>query len=340
MSLAAAPDTKVTAADSKPVVFIHSNPAQSIAATVAAYALTARSRRPDAFAVRVLRLEETPHLHRREGQRYVSHGEQRTWHNRDAQSHSPLRMMVPQLMGFRGRALVLDPDIFAVGDVNELLQRELGGRAILCKARRTEPGGARTRYASSVMLLDCQRLTHWRWDQQIDEVFACRLDLFAWMTLQTESPDTIGTLEDEWNHFDTLDARTKLLHNTERLTQPWKTGLAIDFDLNRSRVDPAVRPALLVRLRRKTARLLRPFRPRIYQRHPDPRQERYFFQLLRECLDRRVIDEAVVREEIHRGHLRPDAFTLLDTLAASSAVMDEIALVSPRPSIDDATCHS
>jgi len=315
----------VTDPGSRPVVFIHSNPAQSIAATVAAYALTARSRRPEAFEVRVLRLAETPHLHRREGQRFISRGERRTWHNRDAQSHSPLRMMVPQRMGFRGRALVLDPDIFAVGDVIELLEREMGGRAILCRTRRTGPAGAVTRYASSVMLLDCRQLTHWRWDQQIDDVFGCRLDLFAWMTLQTESPDAIGALEDEWNHFDTLDSRTKLLHNTERLTQPWKTGLPIDFDLNRRRSGPPARRAGLARVRQWAARLLPlPARPLVYRPHPDPRQERYFFHLLRECLDRCVIDEAAVREEIRREHLRPDAFRLLDTHAASAAVLDEL----------------
>ena len=46
-----------------------------------------------------------------------------------------------------------------------------------------------------------------------------------WHFLLSESLDHIGLLEDEWNHCDMLTEATKLLHNTEISTQPWKTGL-------------------------------------------------------------------------------------------------------------------
>jgi len=48
-----------------------------------------------------------------------------------------------------------------------------------------------------------------------------------WHFLLSESPDHIGLLEDEWNHCDMLTEATKLLHNTEISTQPWKTGLPL-----------------------------------------------------------------------------------------------------------------
>ena len=41
--------------------------------------------------------------------------------------------------------------------------------------------------------------------------------------------EIIGPLEPGWNDFDHLGPGTKLLHNTRRMTQPWKTGLPVDF---------------------------------------------------------------------------------------------------------------
>ena len=46
----------------------------------------------------------------------------------DLQSFTPLRFMPPQLMGYEGRAIVIDPDVFAVGDVYELLTPRHGGQ--------------------------------------------------------------------------------------------------------------------------------------------------------------------------------------------------------------------
>ena len=217
-----------------PVVFIHTNDQQLLAARLCAYSLKARSTHADKFDVGLLRLEETPHLYPgREGRRYICDGRIFTWHNRDLQSFAPLRMMVPQVMGFQGKALVLDPDIFAVGDVHDLLRRDMNGKSILCRKRDGWYHGKRTlTYSTAVMLLDCARLSHWCWSDDIDALFAMRLDLATWLYLHAESPETIGPIEEEWNHLDTLTERTQLLHNTERLTQPWKTGLAVDFDLD------------------------------------------------------------------------------------------------------------
>src|SRR3546814_14194121 len=90
-----------------------------------------RSRAPEAFDVRLIRLEETPHLYSREGQEYLRKGRRAVWHNEDLQSFSPLRRMVPQIMNFQQRAVVTDPDVFAIGDLNEMQTMEMGGKAIL-----------------------------------------------------------------------------------------------------------------------------------------------------------------------------------------------------------------
>jgi hypothetical protein len=209
--------------------------------------------------------------------------------------------MVPALLGFQGRALVIGPDVFAIGDVYELLSRDMGGKAILCRERQERPGG-RQAYYSSVMLLDCSKLTHWQWKQEIDDLFTGKLKLDPLIMLMDESPGQIGLIEEEWNHLDTLTEKTKLLHNTHIPTQPWKTGLPADYYAPRG---PVWLKAFKRVARRVSGRTVR------YQPHPDPRQEQLFFALLRECLEQGSITTRFLRKAIRKNYLRKDAFALL-----------------------------
>ena len=45
------------------------------------------------------------------------------------------------------------------------------------------------------------------------------------------------------------------------------------------------------------------------------RQERFFFDLLKECLEEGVVTEAMLRDEMQANHLRHDAFEVLATAA-------------------------
>lgn len=289
---------------SKPVVFVHTNEQQLLGALLSAYSFRKFSRRPDDFEVRIVELEKTPQLYGREGQRYLRMGRMATWHNDDLQSFTPLRMMAPQLMGFQGRAVMTDPDVFSVGgDILDLLTCDMGGKALLARNLPPEKGGGAGRFASSVMVLDCAQLSDWRWDEQVEAMFAGRLDYKNWIQLRDIDPARIGDLPEVWNSFDKLEPDTRLLHMTERLTQPWKTGLPVDFNMNFQSLGGRLRRWLrergLLGARRR------------FQPHPDPRQERFFFDLLKECLENGVVDEAFLRRSVQARDVRPDALDLL-----------------------------
>jgi hypothetical protein len=286
-----------------PTVFIHTNHKQIVGALVSQYSLKRNSRHPDRFETRIINSEDHPFLRAREGQAYLREERMVTWNYNDLQSFTPLRFMPPELMGYEGRAVVVDPDVFAVGDITELLDRDMQGKAILCKARRTEK-----KFASSVMLLDCAKLTHWHCEQQFEEMFEMKRDYMDWISLLCEPEETIGRLEDEWNSFDTLNENTKLLHNTQRRTQPWKTGLPVDFAL----FEKVRRKAKLGPIRRAWFEHMTRPAPSVYQPHPDPRQEQFFFSLLRECVEKGIVAESFLREEMLRNHVRHDALELLD----------------------------
>jgi hypothetical protein len=49
--------------------------------------------------------------------------------------------------------------------------------------------------------------------------------------------------------------------------------------------------------------------------HPDPRQQEFFFGLLRECLDNGTVSDEMRREEMRRNHVRHDALELLERAA-------------------------
>lgn len=289
-------------------VFIQANDKQMLGAILAEYALRAHSKHNDKFDIRIMHYDDFEFLHKKEGQTFLRDGGKRVWVRDDLQAFTPTRFLPPQLMNYQGRAVVIDPDVFAIGDVWDLLSRDMHGKAIVCRPKSGNKG-KRGCLATSVMLLDCEKLTHWKVAEQFDAMFDFKRDYMKWVCLKYEDPDTIGFFELEWNDFDHLTDQTLMLHTTKRNTQPWKTGLPIDY-----------RPADSFRLFPPKHWLRRARRALFgdygmlgtYKKHPDPNQEQFFFSLLRDALDHGAVTEERLREEMAKNHLRHDALELVE----------------------------
>jgi hypothetical protein len=282
-------------------IFIQTNAKQAIGAIVSAYSMKRNSAHAGDFDVTIMRQEDYPFFQAREGQPYLRHGTKRIWRNHDLQSFTLVRFLPPQLMNYEGRAVVVDPDVFATGDVWELLNRDMGGKAIMCRQLKHGRKG----YATSVMLLDCSKLKHWRVEEGFNELFEFKRDYHHWISLKLEPPNSISLIEPEWNDFDRLTPATKMVHNTRRRTQPWKTGLPVDY------VPSEFLPlqGWLMRARRKLFGdygLLGH-----YARHPDPNQENLFFGLLRECLEKGRVSEAEIKDAMSHNYVRHDALEMI-----------------------------
>jgi len=288
-------------------VFIQTNHKQMTGAIVAEYALRRYSRHNDRFDVCIIDKQDYPWFDAHEGQLYLRDGVKRAWLNDDLQSFTPTRFLPPELMGYQGRAVVIDPDIFAASDVWDLLSRDMQGKAIMCRSRSKKKGILDHCMASSVMLLDCGKLRHWKVEQAFGEMFEFRRDYMAWICLRLEDRDTLGLFENEWNDLDHFTPQTRMLHTTRRKTQPWKSGLPVDWR-------PAEHfrrfPPLGWRARRNLfgeyAFLGH------YKDHPDRHQEQFFFGLLKECVNQGIISEEFVRDEMRRNHVRHDALEVLE----------------------------
>ena len=290
-------------------VFIQTNHKQMTGAIVAEHALRRYSKHNDKFDVRLINSQDYAFFAEREGQQYLRDGAHWEWLNEDLQSFTPTRFMPPELMGYSGRAVVIDPDIFAAVDIWDLLDRDMGDYAIMCRMRSGPKGLIDKCHASSAMLLDCARLEHWKVEEQFNAMFRDELDYHAWVCLKNEDPATIGMFEPGWNDFDRFTTETKMLHTTRRRTQPWKTGLPVDWRLSEKfRLFPPL--GWLVKAHRKMFGYYGLLGH--YWRHPDRRQEWFFFALLKECLEQGRISEQFLREEIAASHVRPDAFEVLE----------------------------
>ncbi len=307
-------DSEAGGAELKPCVFIHTNEKQVVGALVAAHALRRNARRPDSFGVRIIHTKDYPWLASAGSGFQAGRSGSRLGYARPAIFH-PAAILPPQLMNYQGRAAVIDPDVFALADVSELLNRDMQGRAILCRMR-DGPKGRHGYYASSVMFLDCGRLRHWRPQEDFEALFSFERDYMDWISLKLEPPQSIDALETVWNDFDRLTPQTKMLHNTRRITQPWKAGLPIDFSVAESFKPVALYNSVL----RLARRVVGPGKlVGRYLRHPDRAQERLFFGLLRECLDNGRVSKLLLCDEMARGHIRHDAFEVLERTRSLAA---------------------
>jgi hypothetical protein len=302
----------------KPCVFIHVNHKQILGAHVGEKSLRYFSNNNDKFDVKFIETKDHPFLSAKEGEMFLRNGVMRKWRMNDLQSFTPLRFMPPELMGYKGRAVVIDPDVFAVSDVWELLNRDMHGKAILCRPRSKKNRDINGKLATSVMLLDCAKLQHWSVEQQFNEMFEGRRDYKKWITLMYEDRSIIGLIENSWNDLDVLNKRTKMLHTTKRWTQPWKAGLPIDFvPADKFETFPPL--GWLLYFRRKIfgdyAFLGN------YKVHPDKNQEDLFFALLQECVDDGTVTEEMVQNEMLLDHVRKDAPSVLSNAPSVDRVV-------------------
>lgn len=290
----------------KPTVFVHTNHKQYMGALVSAHSMRRNSANVDKFDVKLIELKDHMSVFGKyEGRDYLRDGTSRTWLNDDLQSFTPLRFMPPELMGYKGKAVVVDPDVFAAQDVWELFERDMGGKAVCCAYRAGHP-------ASSVMLMDCEKLSDWKVSEDFDALFRREREYKTWMNLGYQPADTIGELEPEWNDFDKLSSATKMIHNTRRKTQPWKSGLPVDFvPAESNRYSPM---AWLMFFRRKifgTYGLLGN-----YKAHPDKNQENFFFGLLKECVETGQITESMLKDAMNQNFVRHDAMEVMERVPA------------------------
>lgn len=262
-------------------VFIHTNTKQLFGAYVARFAL--QKNLSEHIPVELVNVDELPAFQKFKGVRYKRNGLWTTYDPLDLQSFTLARFMAPELMNYEGVAIMMDPDIFACGNINDIFSLNRGVSRVVC-CRKKEA------WDTSLMIVDCARCADWNIEKILNGLRNGSLDYRAIMTLA--DAEGVGELSREWNMLDAITPVTRMVHMTQRVTQPWKTGLPVDFAI----VGKKWYWELLQRY------------SRYYKEHPDAAIRTFFFRTVGEALAAGAITERFIREEIARKHVRPDIF--------------------------------
>ena len=285
-------------------IFIFCNRALSLAALVSRYSILRNTKHAAEFEIELLNEQHFELLKIFQDSHILWGGRLHRWRYDSDLSFTLLRLIPPQLMNYQGRAAVVEADTLVLDDIYELLTKDMGDfDGLTCPIEVVNPKFVS--HQASVMLLDCSKV---RWDLKalFEGLVRREYDYLDLMRLKLER--NFGSFEKEWNHFDTPNDKTKLLHYTNPLTRPWLTGVRRGKKYRRVfNPRPIRRVSRLLRLPDK----LRGLETMYYEENPYPQQRDLWFRYLKECLDSGVITEDFLRKEMQERRLRKDVFEIL-----------------------------
>jgi hypothetical protein len=277
----------------KKKIFIHTNNKQMLGAKISKFSIERYLPSGSDITVDFINVDNLDIFKKFAGKRYLySKDATRIYDPNDLQSFTLSRFMPPELMNYDGLAVVIDPDIFAIKDMSPLFKISLEEKRLA--ACRKDIG-----HDSSVMLMNTNKLKHWKMENFLDGLVNREIDYVSLSRIMFEPDESILDLPRIWNNLDRLTPDTHLVHMSKRLTQPWKTGLKIDFSENPMSKILGIIP------REPIYKLLGKI-PNKYQPHPDKNIELLFFRLVAEALNSGFISKADIQQEIDRGDVRPD----------------------------------
>ena len=198
-------------------VFIQSNKFQKLAANVARYSFIKNGFND----VEILELESCDVLNRNIGKQYLRNGKLVTFEYNDLQSFTLLRFLPPKIQT-SGFCLIIDPDIFAIKNPLEKLKKIITKDVdIFCTEINNQ-------LRSEVMILNLENKI-WDYNRLIEDLFNQRIDYSKLLNLSFFRNLKIKKLDIVFNHHDKINEETIFLHTSNRITQPWKEGLNINF---------------------------------------------------------------------------------------------------------------
>ena len=111
----------------KNTLFIQANTKQMVGALLAKFAAERQRKDPNSFDVQIINVETVPAFKEFAWAGFKRGNETRVQDPNDLQSFTLTRLMPPELMGYEGRAVVIDPDTFALKDIAPLFEMDLKG---------------------------------------------------------------------------------------------------------------------------------------------------------------------------------------------------------------------
>ena len=278
-------------------IFICANRHQSIPAKVSKFSILKRSEFQFSD-VNIVYKENFKFMNALNGTTILRDGKEFVFSDDDMQNFTLLRFYIPELMNYQGKALIIDPDIFLVRHgIESIFDFDTTEFSLYCRK-----GKRNKTWSTSVMMTDNAKLKHWEINSLIDDMRNNRLDYKDLMSLSLEK-SKIGSLSNIWNEFDAINEDTILLHTTEKITQPWRSGLYMN-----SSIQPLFGFLPRDKIYKWFGKDLRTGRE-----HPKESVQKFFFDELKECINEKVVTIDEIKDAIKNEYIRKDIFNLLET---------------------------
>jgi len=205
-------------------IYIQSNPQQLAASKVAKYSF-----KNQGFEnIEIINLEDNSLLKKKIGNKFKRNGKIISFDPNDLQSFTLLRFFPPKICKNK-YCLIIDPDVFAVKNFDKIFDVYHDEKFKIYCTKKND------RIKSEVMLINTENFDHWDYEKIIDDLFSLKIDYSELINLDFINKNSIGLMDENFNSHDEITDQTILLHTTNRITQPWKTGLDIDYSYHASK---------------------------------------------------------------------------------------------------------
>ena len=223
---------------------------------------------------------------------YMRNGKWELLKKNDLQRFTFLRFLVPSLMNYTGKALVIDPDIFLVKPGIENLDKLIKNNDLLCRK-----GIRKGTFATSLMYMDCTKLRSWDMKKIINNLISGDEDYDNLINLRDHRLK-LGVLDSSWNDFDNLNKDTIFLHTTQKVTQPWRKGLPLNSYI----------PPILGFIKRDLFYKILNKPLNVGVEHPNNAINKLFLSQLKVCVENNIISNSELKTAIDYGYIRDDIF--------------------------------
>lgn len=277
-------------------IYIQSNPQQELAAKISLFSF----KKYGFNNVEILKLHEFNSLKNKFGKKYLRHGKLVKYDPRDLQSFTFLRFVPPKI--HNDFCLVIDPDVFAVKDPTEELKNIINYNKfkILCTIKNGN-------FKSEVTFLNCDKFNLWNFDDLIEEMFLGKIDYQEVINFNFLNKNNIGKLNENFNVWDKIDGDTILLHTTNRITQPWKEGLKVDFKVYTSKYNYLknfIKKAVGLNYNKKIF-------AKNYIQHPNSKVNNFVRNIFKEAIDSDFINSEEINYSLENNFISKNFFDSL-----------------------------
>ena len=158
------------------------------------------------------------------------------------------------------------------------------------------------------MLIDCEKFDLWNFEKIIDDLFSYKTDYSKLINLEFIDENEIGFLDENFNSHDLITDNTILLHTTNRITQPWKIGLDIDFSNHLKKYDlfkNYIKKYLGLEYQKKLFE-------KKYIKHPDDKVLSFVKELFEEAIKSKIITDKEINFSLENKFISKDFLNSLN----------------------------